>query len=98
MSEELTRVVEELRRECAQLRSRCDALEAVVHRQQRRLDSLDGLAAQVRRTHFWDHSVYDVVPDETFVAVDRAEATELLGALAEVDHWRPWHTTLEHTP
>ncbi len=31
------------------------------------------------------------------VAVDRDEAVGLLGALAEVDHWRPWHTTVEHT-
>lgn len=97
MSEELTRRVDDLRREVAGLQRRCEALEMVVGRQQRRLETLDALALQVRRTHFWDHSAYEVVPDESFVSVDRTEATQLLGALAQVDHWRPWHTSVEHT-
>lgn len=97
MSAELKDAIAQLRAETERLRHRCAALEAVVERQGRRLVALDELAVQVRAMHFWDHSVYEVVPDESFVAVDRDEAVGLLGALAEVDHWRPWHTTVEHT-
>lgn len=98
MTDDTREVIAQLREEIARLNRRCDALEIVVHRQQRRLYPLDALAARVRAVHFWDHSAYDVVPDESFVAVDRTEATDLLGALAEVDHWRPWQTSLEQTP
>lgn len=93
--DETQQALEDLKAEVDRLGRRCAALEAVVARQQRQLSVLDGLAAEVRKVHFWDHSVYDVTPDESWLAVDRVEVLRLLGALAEVDHWKPWQTTVE---
>ncbi len=49
----------------------------------------------VRHASIWDFSVYEVVPDPGWVALDRDAAVELLRGLAEIDHWRPWTTVLE---
>jgi hypothetical protein len=80
------------------LRRRNALLEHRVARLERQLASTAPLIEQTRRLAFWDYTPYEVTPDESWVAVDRAKAMALMGALARVDHWDPWGTTIEPRP
>ena len=70
------------------LRLRLDRLEHEVR-------SMRPVVQQVKKLRMWDFTPYGVQPDESWVAVDRAQAAELLAALAGVDHWDPWTTRIE---
>lgn len=83
--------LEALRRENALLRLRATRLE-------RQLGSTAPLIDQAKRLAFWDFTPYGVSPDDSWVAVDRDKAMALMGALAHVDHWNPWDTTIEPRP
>lgn len=80
-----------LRQENALLRRRAARLE-------RELSSAVPLIAQARRLGVWDFTSYEVTPDESWVAIDRDKAMALMEALAHVDHWNPWSTTIEPRP
>ncbi|TKG72565.1 hypothetical protein [Prauserella endophytica] len=80
-----------LRRENALLRRRIARLE-------RELASVSPLVEQVKHLAFWDFAPYQVGPDESWVAVDRGKAAALMAALARIDHWNPWGTTIEPRP
>lgn len=80
-----------LRQETALLRRRVARLE-------RELVSVAPLINQVKNLAFWDFAPYGVGPDDSWVAVDRGKAMTLMGALAHVDHWNPWATTIEPRP
>ena len=81
----------QLERENAMLRGRLARLE-------RALASTRDLVTQVKRLTLWDYAPYELNPDETWLAVDRAQATALMSALARVDHWHPWDTPIEPRP
>jgi len=83
--------VARLERENALLRLRLDRLEHEVR-------SIRPLVRQVKKLRIWDFTPYGVHPDESWVAVDRIHAAELLAALAGVDHWEPWTTRIEPRP
>lgn len=83
--------LEALRRENALLRLRVDRLE-------RDRASTAPLVEQARHLSFWDFTPYEVTPDEGWVAVERAKAMSLMGALAGIDHWNPWGTGIEPRP
>lgn len=89
--DELSARVEALHRQNA-------LLEQQVARLRRQLASVAPLVEQAKHLAFWDFTPYDVSPDDTWVAVDRAKAAALLGALAHIDHWNPWTTTIEPRP
>jgi hypothetical protein len=80
--------VARLERENALLRLRLDRLEHEVR-------SMRPVVRQVKKLRIWDFTPYGVHPDESWVAVDRIHAAELLAALAGVDHWEPWTTRIE---
>lgn len=80
------------------LESRCQGLENKVRRLERQLTALSPLVKATKDLHFWDFSVYEARPDASWLAVDRDEASGLLNALAEVDHWEPWDTRIEPRP
>ena len=77
-----------LERENELLRLRLDRLEHEVR-------SMRPVVQRVKKLRMWDFTPYDIHPDESWVAVDRAQAAELLAALAGVDHWDPWTTRIE---
>jgi hypothetical protein len=83
--------VARLERENALLRLRLDRLEHEVR-------SMRPVVRQVKKLRIWDFTPYGVHPDESWVAVDRIHAAELLAALAGVDHWEPWTTRIEPRP
>lgn len=83
--------LEALHRHLALLRLRIDRLE-------RQLASAAPLIEQAKRLSFWDFTPYEVTPDDSWVAVDRAKAMSLMGALAGIDHWNPWGTGIEPRP
>ncbi len=83
--------LESLRRENALLRSRVARLE-------REAAAMRELVAQAKHLQLWDFTPYQLLPDESWVAVDRASATRLLAALAGIDHWDPWHSRIEPRP
>lgn len=80
-----------LHREIALLRLRIDRLE-------RQLSSATPLVEQAKHLSFWDFTLYEVTPDDSWVAVDRTKAMSLMGALAGIDHWNPWGTGIEPRP
>jgi len=80
--------VAQLERENALLRLRLDRLEHEVR-------SMRPVVRQVKKLRLWDFTPYGVHPDDSWVAVDRTHAAELLAALAGVDHWEPWTTRIE---
>jgi hypothetical protein len=83
--------LDRLRRENALLRRRTARLE-------RELARVAPLVDEVKNLAFWDFTPYGLEPDDSWVAVDRGAAMTLLGALAQVDHWNPWSTTIEPRP
>lgn len=83
--------LEALRRENALLRLR-------TARYERELASTATLVEQAKRLACWDFTPYEIAPDDDWVAVDREKAMALMGALAYVDHWNPWGTTIEPRP
>lgn len=95
MSTDKRPVDDDVAAEVERLRRRCRSLETVIASQERQLSAAAKLVARVRRLDFWDHSVYDLVPDDTWLCVDRSDALALLSALGEIDHWHPWQTRVE---
>jgi hypothetical protein len=83
-SSELLALVAEQRAEIRRLRRHAARLETVV--------------AQAREATLWDFSVYEQLPDASWVAIDRDAADGLLLGLEHVDSWRPWQTTIERRP
>jgi hypothetical protein len=83
--------IDTLRRENALLEQR-------VARLQRQLASTAPLIEHVRRLAFWDFTPYEISLDDTWVAVDRSKAAALMAALAHIDHWNPWGSTIEPRP
>ncbi len=73
-------------------------LEQQVTRLRRQLASVTPLVEQAKHLAFWDFTPYEVSPDDTWVAVDREKAAALMAALARIDHWNPWGTTIEPRP
>lgn len=60
-----------------------------------RLDRLQALVEVVRQASVWDHLVYDAIPDEQWLAIDRDDYERILAVLAGVDSWDPWGQPLE---
>ncbi|MBD0322397.1 MAG: hypothetical protein ICV72_03305 [Aldersonia sp.] len=83
--------VDRLVRENALLRARIARLERAVA-------STSELIERVEHLGLWDYAPYELVPDDTWVAVDRDEAAALMSALARVDHWNPWERAIEPRP
>lgn len=79
--------IEQLRAELATLARRVDRLSAA-------LETHRELAESIRKTQFWDFTPYEVVPDDSWLAIDRSDAVDLLRALAATDHWQPWTHSL----
>lgn len=76
-------------------RAELDHLRRRVARLQRALVHYERLAAAVQAARFWDYSVYESVPDDEWVAIDREDCERLVHALGFADRWRPWKTILE---
>lgn len=76
-----TRETERLLR---RVRTLSDAVERFQH-----------LAETVREATVWDYTVYDDVPDERWLAIDRDHYEKVVDALAGVDSWEPWNRSLE---
>ena len=83
--------LERLRRENALLHRRVARLE-------KEAEAARALIAQAKSLKLWDFTPYRVHPDDSWIAVDRHSASELLAALAGIDHWDPWHTRIEPRP
>ncbi len=73
-------------------------LRARVGRIEREVAASRPLVAAVRALDIWDYTPYGVAPGSDWVAIDRTAATELLAALAKIDHWQPWSTPIEARP
>jgi hypothetical protein len=76
-------------------RSEIDHLRRRVARLERALAHYERIAVAVQTARFWDFSVYESIPDDEWVAIDREDCDRLLHALGFADRWRPWKTILE---
>ncbi|MEH1017715.1 hypothetical protein V6U90_32165 [Micromonospora sp. CPCC 206060] len=83
--------IEHLQRENMLLRQRVARLE-------RELAATTPLVTTAKSLILWDFTPYEVRPDDSWMAVDRSSVTQLLAALARIDHWNPWHTRIEPRP
>jgi len=88
----------ELQNRIHQLERERDLANDRIARLEQRLASVQPLLKEAKKLTFWDYTVYEVKPDDTWLAVDRMEAAHLLAALAEIDHWEPWSTRIEPRP
>lgn len=88
----------ELRNRIKQLERERKLAQARIERLEQRLASVQPLLKQAKNLQFWDYTVYEVKPDDSWLAVDRTEAAFLLAAIAEIDHWEPWSTRIEPRP
>jgi hypothetical protein len=84
--------------ELAGLREENALLRRRVARLEHEAEGMRALVQQVKRLRLWDFAPYGVSPDDSWVAVDRTQASELLAALASIDHWDPWRTPIEPRP
>ena len=85
---------DELRR----LRRSNELLRARVRRLEHEIATLRPVIAEVKALRTWDFTPYGLVPDDSWIGVDRDGAVNLMRALAGTDHWSPWHTPLEPRP
>ena len=84
--------------ELESLRRENSMLPWKVRRLEREAASMQPVVAVVKRLKIWDFTPYGVIPDDSWLALDRASATELMRALAGTDHWRPWQSRIEPRP
>ncbi|MGD9529920.1 MAG: hypothetical protein AB7V44_24420 [Pseudonocardia sp.] len=77
------------------LRAELRLLRDRVHRLEGELRALEPVVTALKGARFWDPAPYEVWPGPEWVAADRADVERLFGALAGVDHWRPWQVELE---
>lgn len=81
-----------------QLRRENSLLQQRIRRLEREAASMHPIIAEVKRLKIWDFTPYGVRPDDSWLALDRASATELMRALAGTDHWHPWQSRIEPRP
>lgn len=84
--------------ELESLRRENGILQQKVRRLEHEAASLQPVVAEVKRLKIWDFTPYGVIPDDSWLALDRASATDLMRALAGTDHWRPWQSSIEPRP
>jgi hypothetical protein len=73
-----------------------ERLQEYIAQLEGRLQKYEALAEAVQRSFIWDHTVYEVIPDDQWLSIDRDDCERLLQALAALDRWRPWSTMLEN--
>ena len=66
-----------------------------VERLERTVARLEALAGVVAHASIRDHAVYEEVPDDSWLGIDRDDVALIFSALAEVDRWKPWRTPFE---
>lgn len=70
-------------------------LREQVRRLRRRVADYEELARTIERAETWDYTLYDQLPDDRWVAIDRRDLWAVLQRLASVDRWAPWRGRLE---
>lgn len=80
--------LERLRRENSLLRQK-------VHRLERETAGMRPVVTEVKRLKIWDFTPYRITPDDSWLALDRVSAMDLMRALAGTDHWQPWQSRIE---
>lgn len=84
--------------ELESLRRENSMLHQKIRRLEREVASMHPVVAEVKRLKIWDFTPYGVRPDDSWLALDRVSATDLMRALAGTDHWRPWQSRIEPRP
>lgn len=64
-------------------------------RQSKLIEKYRHLVKIVQQAEIWEYSIYDEVPDDTWVALDQQDYEKMKQALAELDELHPWKTTIE---
>lgn len=80
------------------LRRENNLLRQKVQRLEREAASMEPVVAEVKRLKIWDFTPYATTPDDSWLALDRVSAMELMRALAGTDHWHPWQSRIEPRP
>ncbi|VEF46595.1 Uncharacterised protein [Bacillus freudenreichii] len=70
-------------------------LSRKVEQQEKLIEKYRSLAKVVQEAEIWDYSIYDEVPDDTWVALDQTGYEKMKQALSELDELQPWKTSIE---
>ncbi|RST77195.1 hypothetical protein D4T97_001475 [Siminovitchia acidinfaciens] len=70
-------------------------LSRKVEQQEKLIEKYRILAKVVQEAEIWDYSIYDEVPDDTWVALDQTGYERMKQVLSELDELQPWKTSIE---
>lgn len=59
------------------------------------LSKYQKLASTLIDAEIWDYSVYEEIPDEKWVAIDRNDYDLILQYLHQLDQCKPWKSSME---
>lgn len=59
------------------------------------LSKYEHLASAVIKAEFWDYSVYEEQPDDSWVAIDRKDYDRILQSIHFIDQVKPWKSSME---
>lgn len=79
----------------ADARREIDRLRQKVRRLERSIARYESLAEAAQRARIWDYAVYEQVPNDEWLAIDREDCERMVRALGQTDRWRPWRVLLE---
>lgn len=85
----------QLRKREQYIHSQMTELYKKVERQEEKLKKYQSLASIVQEADVWEYSIYNEIPDDSWVALDRRDYMKILQALSELDELRPWKSTIE---
>lgn len=59
------------------------------------LSKYQKLASVVTDAEVWDYFVYDEIPDENWLAIDRKDYDLMLQYVHQLDQYKPWKSSME---
>ncbi|WP_394232043.1 hypothetical protein [Niallia oryzisoli] len=59
------------------------------------LSKYKSLASAVIDAEFWDYSVYEELPDDSWVAIDRKDYDRIMQCIHQIDQIKPWKSSME---
>lgn len=59
------------------------------------LSKYENLASAVIHAEFWDYAVYEELPDDGWVAIDRKDYDRIMQCIHQFDQIKPWKSSME---
>ncbi|WP_240374122.1 hypothetical protein [Bacillus piscicola] len=72
-----------------------EKLTRKVEYQEKLIEKYKHLTACIYESETWDYSIYDEIPDDTWIALDKKDHEKIMKSLSELDEIRPWKSPIE---